>query len=288
MLLQLVLSGLGTGGVYALVALGFNVVYKSTGALNFAQGEWAMLGGMTAASIAALPLPSVLACAIAVPLVGVVGLVSERLAVAPLRAPTALAITLLTIGLGLATRGGTMLVLGKEPMGYAGFSGDAVLPVFGARLPAQVAWVLGIAAAFMLLVQAFFAHTVPGKALRALAADREAAALCGIDPSRGVMWSFGLGALAGGLAGAIVTPLTFVSYDQGAMLGFKGFSAAMLGGIGSLPGAALGGIVLGLTEALAAGTVSSQFKDAIAFVVLLLVLLLRPRGLLGAAETSRL
>ncbi|MDR3530200.1 MAG: branched-chain amino acid ABC transporter permease [Rhodopila sp.] len=287
-LLQLLFSGFGTGGVYALVAVGFSVVYKSTGAVNFAQGEWTMLGGMTTATLAALHLPPALACMIAVPLVGLVGLMSERLAVAPLRIPTPMAITLLTIGIGLATRGAAMLTLGKQPMGYDGFSGNAVVQIAGIRVPAQTLWVLAIAAGFLLLAQLFFSRSVPGKALRALAADRDAAALVGIEPGRGVMWCFALGAFAGGLAGAIVTPLTFISYDQGAALGFKGFSAAILGGLGSLPGAALGGIVLGVAEALAAGTLSSQFKDAIAFAILLLVLFLRPNGLLGRADTSRL
>ncbi len=290
-LLQTLVSGLGAGGVYALVAIGFSVVFKSTGALNFAQGEWAMLGGMTAAALFGLPafawLPSWVAAALAVPVVGVVGLVSERIAIRPLRRPDALTITLLTIGLALATRGATMLVLGKSPAGYPGFSGDAVLSLFGARIPAQTAWVLGLAALFLLLAQLFFARTIPGKALRAVAADRDAAALVGIDLRAAVLWSFGFGALAGGLAGAILTPLTFTSYDQGALLGLKGFSAAMLGGVGNLAGAALGGLLLGVAEALAAGLLSSQYKDAIAFVVLLGVLLVRPAGLLGAADAAR-
>jgi branched-chain amino acid transport system permease protein len=290
-LLQTLVSGLGSGGVYALVAIGFSVVFKSTGALNFAQGEWAMLGGMTAAALFGLPvlasLPSWLSAAIAVPLVGAVGLLSERIAIRPLRRPDPLTITLLTIGLALATRGATMLVLGKAPAGYPGFSGDAVLTMFGARVPAQTLWVLALAAVFLLLAQLFFARTIPGKALRAVAADREAAALVGIDLRAAAMWSFGFGALAGGLAGAILTPLTFTSYDQGALLGLKGFSAAMLGGVGSLAGAALGGLLLGLAEALAAGLLSSQFKDTISFLILLLVLLLRPNGLLGSADTAR-
>lgn len=140
---------------------------------------------------------------------------------------------------------------------------------------------------FLLLSQLFFEHTILGKALRAAASDREAASIVGIRVERTVMLSFVISAFAGALAGAIVTPLTLASYDQGVMFGFKGFSAAMLGGIGSLPGAVVGGLALGLLEAFGSFYISSDLKDAIAFAVLLAILFARPSGLLGRPEVVK-
>src|SRR5690606_24449147 len=155
-------------------------------------------------------------------------------------------------------------------------------------IASQTLWILAITLALMALTHVFFAHTRWGCAMRAAAANPAAAALVGIRHRRVVLGSFIIAAAVGGLAGTIITPLTLMSYDSGAMLGFKGFSAAMLGGLGSLPGATLGGLLLGLLEALVSGYVTSQFKDAAAFLVLLLVLLLRPQGLLGKAEINKL
>ena len=135
-----------------------------------------------------------------------------------------------------------MLDARQGPGGYPGFSGDAVLHILGASVPAQTLWIIGITLAFLVLAHLFFERTILGKSLRAVAADREAASLVGINVRHSVMWSFVIGALAGGVAGTIITPLTFTSYDQGALIGFKGFSAAMLGGIGNLYGALVGGL----------------------------------------------
>lgn len=283
-LLQIIVSGVGTGAVYALVALGFNVVFKSTGAMNFAQGEWVVMGGMITALLIGTFSGIGIAVVAAVVLVGMVGLLSERLVVRPLRRPDALVITLVTIGLSILTRSLIMLVLGKKPVGYAGFSGNATLSLGGVSIPAQTLWIIAITLVFLVVMHAFFERSMLGKALRAAAADREAASIVGVNVQGTILLSFGIAALAGALAGAIVTPLTLASYDQGAMFGFKGFSAAMLGGVGSLPGAVVGGLALGLLEAFGSFYISSAFKDAIAFAVLLLILFARPSGLLGRAD----
>jgi branched-chain amino acid transport system permease protein len=285
--LQLLFAGVGNGAIYALIALGFNVIFKSTGALNFAQGEWVMLGGMIAAAAITAHASIWAGCLIAVVLVALVGLLSERLIVAPLKRPTPMLITLLSIGLAISTKSVVMLVLGKDPAGYPGFSGDAVLDILGARVPAQTLWIIAITLAFIVVAHQFFERTILGKSLRAVAADRDAASLVGINVGHSVMWSFVIGALAGGIAGAIITPQTFISYDQGGLIGFKGFSAAMLGGIGNLYGALVGGLVLGLLETFAAGYVSSHFKDAVAFIVLLMILFALPSGLLGRSDAER-
>lgn len=283
-ILQLLVAGIGTGSIYALIALGFNVVFKSTGAMNFAQGEWVVMGGMISALLYAAFSNIGLACLAAVLIVTVAGILSERLVIWPLRRPSTLLITLISIGLAICTRSVVMLVLGKRPVGYPGFSQTATLTWGGVTVQTQTLWIVGLTAAFLLVTHLFFERSMLGKALRAAAADRDAAALVGVHVETTVMLSFAIAAFAGALAGAIITPLTLSSYDQGAMFGFKGFSAAMLGGVGSLPGAVVGGLALGLLEAFGSFYISSDFKDAIAFAVLLLILFVRPSGLLGRAE----
>jgi branched-chain amino acid transport system permease protein len=285
--LQLLVAGIGTGSIYALIALGFNVVFKSTGAMNFAQGEWVVMGGMIAALLFATISSVGLACLGAILVVTVVGIISEKLVVGPLRRPNALLITLISIGLAICTRSLVMLVLGKKPVGYPGFSQTESLRLWGITLQTQTLWIFGLTLVFLVVMQLFFERTMLGKALRAAAADREAAAIVGVKVETTVMLSFAIAAFAGALAGAIITPLTLASYDQGAVFGFKGFSAAMLGGVGSLPGAVVGGLALGLLEAFGSFYISSDFKDAIAFAVLLLILFARPSGILGRADVIK-
>jgi branched-chain amino acid transport system permease protein len=286
--LQLVLAGLSTGSIYALIALGFNIIFKATDAINFAQGEWVMMGGMVAAALYGAgkwPLAGAIFGAIAV--VGLVGIVSERLVIRQLSKPTPLVVTLLTIGIAICTKSLVMLTLGKNPAGLPGFSGDTPIAVGGATVQPQTLWIIGIAAVVMVAAHLFFGRTVLGKAMRAAAAEPEAAALVGVSPRMAMLVSFGIAAAIGAIAGVIITPLTLTSFDHGTVLGFKGFSAAMLGGLGSLPGAMVGGLVLGLLESLASGVISSAFKDAVAFVVLLLVLFVRPAGLIGKGHVER-
>lgn len=285
--LQLLVAGIGTGSIYALIALGFNVVFKSTGAMNFAQGEWVVMGGMISALLFAATSNIALACILAVVIAILVGMVSERLVIWPLRRPNTLLITLVSIGLAICTRSLIMLVLGKKPVGYPGFSQVSTLVVGGVAVQTQTLWIIGLTIAFLIAMHLFFERSMLGKALRAAAADRDAAAIVGVRVETTVMLSFAIAALAGALAGAIITPLTLSSYDQGTMFGFKGFSAAMLGGVGSLPGAVVGGLALGLLEAFGSFYISSDFKDAIAFTVLLLILFVRPSGLLGRADVVK-
>jgi len=284
---QLLVAGIGTGSIYALIALGFNVVFKSTGAMNFAQGEWVVMGGMISALLFAATSNIGLACVLAVLIVTVVGILSERLVIWPLRRPSTLLITLVSIGLAIFTRSMVMLLLGKRPVGYPGFSQVSTLVLGGVSVQTQTLWIIGLTIAFLIVMHLFFERSILGKALRAAAADRDAAAIVGVRVETTVMLSFAIAAFAGALAGAIITPLTLSSYDQGAMFGFKGFSAAMLGGVGSLPGAIVGGLALGLLEAFGSFYISSDFKDAIAFAVLLMILFARPYGLLGRADVVK-
>ncbi|MDQ2733943.1 MAG: branched-chain amino acid ABC transporter permease [Pseudomonadota bacterium] len=284
-MIQLLISGLVTGSIYALVALGFSFIFKSTEAVNFSQGEWVMAGAMIAAALYKLgPGSLALAVPAAILAVTVLAVVFERLVVYPLAQPTPMKITLMMIGVAIITKALVMLTLGKAPAGLPGFSGNRLLSVGGVLVNPQALWVVGTLTAAMTLTHWFFEHTLAGRAMKAAASDRDAAALVGINVRRTVMWSFGLAGAVGALAGVIITPITMTSFNAGGMLGFKGFSAAILGGLGVPRGALAGGLLLGLLEALAAGYISSQYKDAVAFIVLLAVLFVRPTGLFGQRE----
>jgi branched-chain amino acid transport system permease protein len=287
--LQILFSGLATGSIYSLIAIGFNITYKSTGALSFVQGEWVMLGGLVAAAgVTHWHLPVWAACIAATLIVVALGFLSERIVVAPIRHPSPLKLTLVTVGLALTCKGLAMLILGRSPQGYPGVSGDTMVHVAGAAINRQTLWIIGITVVSMCAIHLFFNHTNTGIAMRAAAANRDAADLMGVRRGRMVSLSFALSAGFGGLAGTLITPLTLMSFDSGATIGFKAFSAAMLGGLGNLYGAGLGGLVLGLIEALAGGYVSSQFKDAVSFVILLLVLIVRPQGLFGKPDIVKI
>ncbi len=285
--LQLLFAGLSTGSIYAMVALGFNIIFKSTGALNFAQGEWVMLGGMVAATLYAAKVPLPLALVIAVVVAMAVGGLSERFVVRKLKKPNPMSITILTIAIAICTKSAVMLTLGKSPAGLPAFSASGPISMGGAVLETQTLWIIGIAAAVMVGAGYFFNKTTLGKAMRAAAAQPEAAALVGISPTLTMGLSVTLAAAVGAIAGVIITPLTLTSFDHGTILGFKAFCAAMLGGLGSLPGAMVGGLVLGLAESFAGGMLSSHFKDAVSFVVLLLVLVKWPNGMLGRGQVEK-
>lgn len=287
-LTQYLLSGLATGAIYALIGIGFAIIYNSTGIINFAQGELVMLGGMFSVWLTGkwqLPLlPALLLAIIGTALVGVL---FERLAIRPLRKATPLSLVLITIGGSILLRGIAMLVWGKDTHALPAFSGDAPIAIAGATLLPQHIWIFIVTAVLIVLTKLFFQHTITGKALRACAVNRRAAGLVGIDVRRMVMFSFFISAAIGALAGIIIAPLTMTAYDVGIMLGLKGFCAAIIGGMSSGLGTVAGGVLLGILESLGAGLISSGYKDAIAFVILLLILFLRPQGLFSRGESER-
>jgi branched-chain amino acid transport system permease protein len=284
---QFLFSGLTVGAVYALVALGFTIIYNASDVVNFAQGEFVMLGGMTTAILAAAGYPLPLAAAIAIVSAVVIGLLLHRLAIEPARGASAVTLIIITIGASIFLRGAASIVFDKQFHRLAQFSGEAPVVVFGAAILPQTFWVLGGAVLILVLLWAFFERTLMGKAVIATAANRLAARLVGIDTSFVMALAFGISAAIGALAGILVTPITFTSYDVGTLLALKGFAAAMLGGMGSPAGAVLGGLVVGLLEAFGAGYLSSTYKDAIAFLVILAALFVLPNGLLGRGAIER-
>ncbi len=286
-LLQFLFSGVTVGAVYALVALGFTIIYNASDVVNFAQGEFVMLGGMitTFAHLAGLPLP--LAALISIVATAAIGVALNKLALEPARRAPVASLIIITIGASIFIRGVAQLVFGKQLHRFPAFSGEAPIRIGGATIMPQSLWVIGGALAIFFGLWLFFTRTLTGKAVLATANNRLAAALVGINTKYIMTLSFALSAAIGALAGVLVTPITLTSYDVGIALALKGFAAAMLGGMGNPFGALVGGIVLGLLEALTAGYVSSLYKDAAAFIVILAVLFARPQGLFGAKSTDR-
>jgi branched-chain amino acid transport system permease protein len=280
-LLQYLISGLTNGAIYALIALGFGIIYNTTAIINFAQGEMVMLGALCAISIYHLEPSLPLAFLGGVVLVTLVGLAFERLALRPVRDPNPITLIIITVGGAVFIKGLASLLWGKEAYSFPAFSGNVPLQLGPATVLPQNLWVVGLTGLLVLALEAFFRLTLVGKAMRACAYNPLAARLVGITAGRMVQLSFGLSAALGAGAGILIAPLTLGVYDMGTMLGLKGFSAAIIGGLGSLGGGVLGGLLLGLAEALATGFISSGYRDAVAFLLLLLVLFLRPQGLVG-------
>jgi branched-chain amino acid transport system permease protein len=273
--------------MYALVALGFSLIYNATHVINFAQGEFVMIGGMGTVFLAAAGLPMPLAALLAIMLCTAVGLALEKLAIEPAGRANVVALIIITIGASIFLRGVAQLVWDKKLHALPPFTGDTPIRVAGATILPQSLWVLGVTLVLVLALRWFFASTLLGKAMLATADNRDAAQLVGINVRRVQLISFALSAALGAVAGILVAPITLTAYDIGTMIGLKGFAAAILGGIGSGPGAILGGLILGIAESFGAGYLSSAYKDAIAFVVILLVLFFLPRGLLGARGAER-
>lgn len=284
---QFLVSGLTVGAVYALVALGFTLVYNASDVVNFAQGEFVMLGGMVTvfASAAGVPLPLAILIAIGVSIV--VGLLLYWLAIAPARGASAVSLIIITIGASILLRGAAQIVFDKQFHKLPSFSGDTPVNVFGAAVQPQSFWVLGGTAAIVLLLYVFLERTLLGKAVLATSANRLAARLVGINTATIMALAFGGSAAIGAVAGVLITPITLTSYDVGTLLALKGFAAAMLGGMGNPLGAVAGGLLLGLLESFGAGYISSTYKDAFAFIVILGVLFALPQGLFGRRSIER-
>src|SRR5216684_4132304 len=285
--LQFAFSGLTVGAIYALVALGFTLTYSAAEVVNFAQGEFVMLGGMVTVFAAAGGVPLPLAAVLAVVVAIAIGLALHRFAIEPARGASGVTVIIITIGASILLRGIAQIVFDKQFHKLPAFTGDAPVDLSGAAIQPQSFWVLGGTAVIVTLLYAFLELTLLGKAVLATAANRLAAHLVGINTRTVMALAFGGSAAIGAVAGVLITPITLTSYDVGTLLALKGFAAAMLGGIGSAVGAVVGGLLLGLLEAFAAGYVSSQYKDAVAFLVILIVLLAIPRGLFGRASVER-
>lgn len=285
--IQFLVGGLTVGAVYALVALGFTLIYNASDVVNFAQGEFVMLGGMVTVFLAAAGVPLPLAALIAVIVSIFVGLLLYWMAIEPARDASPVTLIIITIGASILLRGIAQILFDKQFHKLPSISGDTPVQLLGAAVQPQSFWVLGGTAVIVLLLYVFFERTVLGKAVLATAANRLAARLVGINTATIMAMAFGGSAAIGAVAGILITPITLTSYDVGTLLALKGFAAAMLGGMGNPLGAVAGGLLLGLLESFGVGYISSAYKDAVAFVVILIVLFAAPQGLFGRRNVER-
>lgn len=286
--LQYLISGLTVGSTYGLTALGFTIIFNATRVINFAQGEFVMLGGMLAVYFAgAFNVGLIPAILLAVACTTLVGVCMERVAIRPVQGAHVVNIIIITIGVSIFIRGVAMIFLGKDTFVLPPFSGTQAMYFLGATIIPQTIWILLITMLILLGLRAFFNNTIFGKAMLACSFEQKAAHLVGISVDRMVMLSFAISALVGSIGGVILTPITMTSYDVGIMLGLKGFAACILGGLGNPFGAAAGGLIIGVLEAFGAGFISSAFKDAFAFIILLVILFVKPSGIFGRADIER-
>lgn len=282
--LQLLISGIGIGAVYAIVALGFTLVWNASGTVNFAQGQLVMVGAYIAYSILDL---AHLSYAIAIPgtIIGsfVLGVVLERLTIAPLRRPDALIVIIITIGTGLALQALAQNIWGPQPRTIPGLSSRDNIHLGSLSITTQSLWDIAIGAVLMVLLALLLQRTYAGRAMRAVAQDSDTARQMGIPAPLVVSFTFGINAALAGFAGLLLAPTLFISPNMGIAVTLQAFAAAVLGGFGSISGAVLGGLLLGLIQVYAAAYVSGSYADAAALVVLILVLIVRPRGLFRTA-----
>ena len=287
-LLQYTITGITIGSVYAMVALGFNIIYNVTEVINMAQGEFVMLGGLVMVFVhVTLGLPLVVAFGATIVLVTLIGLLLDRTAIRPVKQPSALTLIIATIAASIIIKGIAMVIWGKDPFDLPAFSGRDPILIGGAAIQPQYLWVIGFLLLTVIGLSFFFNKTIAGKAMNACSDNPDAARLVGINAQHMVLLSFALSAAIGAVAGITMTPIALMEYDRGAMLAIKGFGAAILGGLGSFPGAILGGLILGLIESLGAGLLSSGYKDAYALIVLLAVLFARPSGIMNNQDVAK-
>ena len=286
---QYFLSGMTSGSMYAIIAIGFNIIYNTTGIINFAQGEFLVLGGMIGISLSSfLPLPVAIAGAVFITMG--VGALIDFLFIRWLKSPSVLRLVIITIGVSILMRESMLHIWDEKVRTLRHFTGTEVssVKILGAYISPQVLWVLGISAVIVAALSLFFRLTLVGRAMRACSDNRMAARLCGIRASRMVSFSFMLSAAIGALAGCAISPLTQTQYNMGASLAIKGFTVAILGGLGNSTAAVIAGLILGLLEAFSISVLPLAYIDAVSIAVLLVILFFRPSGLFGDREASAL
>jgi len=275
--------------MYAIIAIGFNIIYNTTGIINFAQGEFLILGGMIGISLSSfLPLPLAIAAAV-VATMGV-GALIDFLFIRWLKRPSVLRLVIITIGISILIRESMLHIWDEKVRTLRHFTGSEIssIKILGAYISPQVLWVLGISGVIVVGLSLFFRLTLVGRAMRACSDNRTAARLCGIRARRMVTFSFMLSAAIGALAGCAISPLTQTQYDMGSSLAIKGFTVAILGGLGNSTAAVIAGLVLGLLEAFSISVLPLAYIDAVSIAVLLVILFFRPSGLFGNREASAL
>nr|WP_320010324.1 branched-chain amino acid ABC transporter permease [uncultured Desulfobulbus sp.] len=286
---QYLFAGITYGSIYAVVAIGFNIIYNATGIINFAQGEFVMLGGMISISLLQfMPLPLAIVCAVALTML--IGAAIEILFIRWLQSPSVMRMIIITIGISILLREAALHIWGESIRSLPYFYGNEIttFSLGSVHISPQVVWVILACAVMVLGLNLFFKNTPIGREMRACSANRTAALLCGINARNMVTLSFMLSAGIGALAGCVMSPITYTQYDSGSALAIKGFTVAILGGLGNSGAAVAAGILLGIIEAFSVSVVPLAFQDAISIAILLVILFVKPHGLFGSSDAARL
>jgi branched-chain amino acid transport system permease protein len=289
MLGQVIASGLAMGAIYALVALGYAFVWNTMNVVNFAAGEFVTFAAFVfvATFINGFHLPFAVAALLAAVVMAGLGAAFSRIVFSRLQKQRALVAIIATVGFGIFLKELARIIYGPQPLLYSGPFGFDTISFGGIVVSKQQLLVFAVVAVVMVLQQLVLRYTMIGKVMRAVALDRDTAALMGVSVNWVLAGTFAYASVLSALAGVLLAPLFFVTTEMGTLVGLKGFVAMIIGGFGSMPGAIIGGLLLGVTENLAAFEISSVYKDAIAFVILLLFLLVRPQGLIPEATADR-
>lgn len=288
-MIQLLINGLAMGSIYALVALGVVVIANAVNVVNFAQGENVMLGAYVAATLTlTLHMPVLASYVVSILLLAIYGYVFQKLAYYPLRKKPFITVVVATIGVSMFLKNIARIIWGPQPLYFAGPFGEmATITIGNVAINPQNLLIIAITVLLVAFQYFFFAKTPLGRKMQATAQDQEAATLMGIKVSRMIALTFIYSSMLAAAAGVLLAPIFYVSADMGGNLGLKAFAASIIGGFGSVPGAIIGGLFLGVFEIFAAAYVSSLYKDAFAFIVLILILAFLPRGLFGEKISTK-
>ena len=288
MLAQQLVNGLTMGSIYALIAIGVSMIYKSLGMLNVAHGDTMMLSAFVALSLYNFGLPLYIALPLTIALLGIFGLCLERFVYRRLEYSSFTNLLIATIGMSIIMRNGSILIWGAEPKLFPNVFSRELMDIAGVRIHPQNIGIILVSLLLVCFLQLFFYCTQIGKQMRAAATDPEAASMIGIDVNKTRLLTFGISAALGAVAGVLLAPMSYASPNMGALVVLKAFAAAILGGFGSISGAVVGGLLLGSIEAVGAGFISSAYRDVIAFIMLFIILYFKPSGLLAKRIEQKL
>jgi len=280
------LSGVTVGFIYTLVGLGFTVIYNSSGIINFSQGEFVMAGGMSTVFLLHAGLPLGISFVLSIMITSMIGIVLYKL-ISFSKDSSPISLIILTLGFAIFLRGLAQVIFDKQLHTMPSFVGEGAFEIFDTTLSYQALLIMIVASAIVVALYVFFKKTKTGQAMVAASNNVDAAKLMGINIQKILILNFAISAVIASIGGILLTPMTSTNYEVGIMLGLKGFCAAIIGGLGNPFGAVAGGLVLGILESLVAGYISSEYKDAVAFIVLLLILFFMPGGIFGNLKSQR-
>ncbi|MGS2777010.1 branched-chain amino acid ABC transporter permease [Robertmurraya sp. GLU-23] len=287
LLMQYIVTGLTVGSIYALLAIGFVTIYNITGILNFAQGEFAMIGALTCITFANAGLPMYASIILAILISATIGLIVERTAIRHARNTSVIILIIITIGVSTFLKGMGLIIWGTNPKQLAPLIKMEPIHFMGAVINPQSIFIFIVLLILLAVLYVFFEKTYIGSALRACEKNPRAAKLMGINTSTMSALAFTLAAALGAIAGILITPITDATYEMGFLIGVKGFVGMVIGGMHSIPGAVAGALIVGLLETFSGGFISTFYSDAITFLVLILVLFFKPNGIFARASGER-